>query len=47
MVYWVNVFYKYVIPITIGGMFLFVLIDASGRLIRRFRKGRARSEGRY
>lgn len=41
LVYWVNVFYRYLIPITIGGMIVFVLIDAGGRIIRRFRKGRA------
>jgi predicted CXXCH cytochrome family protein len=40
LVYWVNVFYRFVIPITIGGMVVFVLIDAGGRVIRRFRKGR-------
>lgn len=41
LVYWVNVFYRYLIPITIGGMILFVLIDAGSRIIRRFRNGRA------
>jgi len=39
MVYWVNVFYKYLIPITIGGMIVFVLVDAGGRITRRLRKG--------
>ncbi len=39
-VYWVNVFYRFLIPITIGGMIVYVLIDASGRIIRRFRRGR-------
>jgi predicted CXXCH cytochrome family protein len=37
LVYWVNLFYRFLIPITIGGMVLFVLIDAGGRIIRRFR----------
>ena len=40
LVYWVNVVYKFLIPITIGGMLLFVLIDGGGRVIRRLRKGR-------
>jgi predicted CXXCH cytochrome family protein len=40
LVYWVNVFYRFLIPITIGGMVAFVLIDAGGRIIRRLRKGR-------
>ena len=46
LVYWVNVFYKYVIPITIGGMLVFVFIDAGSRTIRRIRKGRAHTKGR-
>ena len=37
LVYWVNLFYRFLIPITIGGMILVVLIDAGGRIIRRFR----------
>jgi len=41
LVYWVNVFYRFLIPVTIGGMLLFVLIDAGSRIIRRLRKGRA------
>lgn len=41
IVYWVNVFYWIIIPVTIGGMVVFVLIDAGGRVIRRFRKRRA------
>lgn len=40
LVYWVNVFYRFLIPITIGAMVLFVLIDACSRLIRRFRSKR-------
>ena len=39
LVYWVNLFYKLLIPSTIGGMVVFVLIDAAGRVIRRVRKG--------
>jgi hypothetical protein len=39
LVYWVNVFYRFLIPIAVGGMILFVLIDAGSRMIRRFRKG--------
>jgi predicted CXXCH cytochrome family protein len=39
LVYWVNLFYGFLIPIAIGGMILFVLIDAGGRIVRRFRKG--------
>jgi len=41
MVYWINMFYKFLIPTTIGGMVVFVIIDAGGRIIRRLRKGRA------
>lgn len=41
LVYWINVFYKFLIPVTIGGMVVFVLIDAGGRIIRRLRNGRA------
>lgn len=37
MVYWVNMFYRFLIPITIGGMLVFVLIDAGGRIVRRLR----------
>lgn len=40
LVYWVQLFYRFLIPITIGGMILFVLIDAGGRIIRRFGKRR-------
>jgi predicted CXXCH cytochrome family protein len=40
LVYYVTLFYRYVIPITIGGMILFVLIDAGGRIVRRTRKNR-------
>jgi predicted CXXCH cytochrome family protein len=40
LVYYVNLFYQLLIPITIGGMILFVLGDASGRIIRRCRKRR-------
>jgi nitrate/TMAO reductase-like tetraheme cytochrome c subunit len=41
LVFYVNLFYKYVIPMTIGGMLLFVFIDAGGRVIRRLRKDHA------
>ncbi len=41
LVYYVTLFYRFLIPITIGGMLLFVLIDAGGRIIRRIRRGRA------
>ncbi len=40
IVYYANQFYRFLIPITIGGMILFVIIDASGKIIRRFRKNR-------
>jgi hypothetical protein len=40
LVYYVTLFYRYLIPITIGGMILFVLIDAGGRIVRRTRKNR-------
>jgi predicted CXXCH cytochrome family protein len=47
LVYYVTLFYRILIPVTIGGMVLFVLIDAGGRIVRRSRKGRARiAEGR-
>jgi predicted CXXCH cytochrome family protein len=41
LVYYVNLFYRILIPVTIGGMVLFVIIDAGGRMIRRIRKGRS------
>ncbi|MBN1570066.1 MAG: cytochrome C [Acidobacteria bacterium] len=41
LVYYVNLFYRFLIPITIGAMVLFVIIDAGGKIVRRFRKGRA------
>ncbi|MBN2243440.1 MAG: cytochrome c3 family protein [Acidobacteria bacterium] len=40
LVYFTDLFYRFLIPITIGGMALFVIIDAGGRIIRAFRKGR-------
>jgi len=40
IVYYANQFYRYLIPITIGGMILFVFIDAVGRIARRFRSRR-------
>jgi predicted CXXCH cytochrome family protein len=41
LVYWVNMFYRILIPVTIGGMILFVLIDAGSRIIRRVRRKRS------
>ncbi len=41
LVYFVDLFYGLLIPITIGGMALFVAIDAAGRIIRRVRNKRA------
>jgi hypothetical protein len=41
LVYWINVFYRFLIPSTIGGMVVFVLVDAGGRIVRRFRRRRA------
>jgi len=41
LVYYVNLFYWILIPVTIGGMVLFVLIDAGGRMARRFRRNRS------
>lgn len=41
LVYYVNLFYRILIPVTIGGMLLFVMIDAGGRIARRVRKRRA------
>jgi predicted CXXCH cytochrome family protein len=40
LVYYVNLFYRILIPATIGGMALFVLIDAGGRIVRRSRRKR-------
>jgi predicted CXXCH cytochrome family protein len=40
LVYYVTLFYRYLIPLTIGGMALFVLIDAGGRVVRRIRRNR-------
>lgn len=46
MVYWVDVFYRVLIPVTIGGMLLFVAIDAGSRAARRFpRRPRAKGKG--
>ncbi len=41
LVYYVNLFYQILIPAVIGGMALFVLVDAGSRIVRRVRKGRA------
>ena len=40
LVYYVNLFYKFFIPITLGGMALLVVMDASRTLINRTRKRR-------
>ncbi|HEX9115937.1 MAG TPA: cytochrome c3 family protein [Anaerolineae bacterium] len=39
LVYYVNLFYKILIPAVIGGMLLFVLLDAVRRILDRFQKG--------
>jgi len=41
LVYFVTLFYKFLIPITIGGMALFVVVDYGGRVLRRIRNKRA------
>ena len=38
IVYYVNLFYKFLIPAVIGAMALFVLVDAIHRIIRRFQR---------
>jgi hypothetical protein len=38
LVYYVNLFYKILIPAVIGGMLLFVGLDAFSRLMRRMRR---------
>ena len=40
LVYYVNLFYRILIPVTIGGMVLFVMLDAGGRVVRRLRRSR-------
>jgi hypothetical protein len=45
LVYWVNVFYRFLIPITIGGMLVFVLVDAGGRIVRRLRREHVNGKG--
>jgi len=42
LVYYVNLFYQILIPVTIGGMALFVIIDAGSRVTRRFVKNRGK-----
>jgi len=37
-VYYVNLFYTIFIPVVIGGMLAFVLLDAARRLVNRFQK---------
>ena len=43
LVYYVNLFYAIFIPAVIGGMALFVLLDAGRRILNRFRRARAGS----
>jgi predicted CXXCH cytochrome family protein len=45
LVFYVNLFYRILIPATIGGMLLFVFIDTGGRIIRRFRRKGSRASG--
>jgi hypothetical protein len=40
LVYYVNLFYKYFIPLTLGGMALLVVMDAGRMLVNRSRKKR-------
>jgi hypothetical protein len=42
LVYYVNLFYRILIPATIGGMLLYVLVDAGSRVVRRSRRRRSR-----
>jgi predicted CXXCH cytochrome family protein len=37
LVYYVNLFYRIIIPATIGGMLVFVFFDAGSRIVRRIR----------
>ena len=41
LVYYVNLFYRILIPAVIGGMALFVMLDAARRVYNRFRRPRA------
>lgn len=41
LVYYVNLFYRYFVPIVLGGMALFVAIDIVGRTVRRARHNKA------
>ncbi len=38
LVYWVNLFYRILIPVTIGAMLVWVLMDLAKKLISRRRK---------
>ncbi|MBN1568615.1 MAG: cytochrome c3 family protein [Acidobacteria bacterium] len=38
LVYYINLFYRVLIPVTIGGMTIFVLMDATGRIRRYYRR---------
>ena len=44
LVYYVNLFYKYFIPLTLGGMALLVVMDAGRMLVNRSRKRRKSGE---
>ncbi len=43
LVYYVHLFYRILIPMTIGGMVVYVAMDASSRIIRRWRRRRSGS----
>jgi predicted CXXCH cytochrome family protein len=45
LVFYVNLFYRILIPATIGGMMLFVFVDAGARIIRRFRRKGSQASG--
>lgn len=45
LVYYVNLFYRILIPVTIGGMLLFVSLDAFGRTVRRFKRRSSKKDG--
>ncbi len=46
LVYYVNLFYKILIPAVIGAMALFVLLDAARRILNRFRRARPAAGGK-
>jgi predicted CXXCH cytochrome family protein len=45
LVYYVNLFYSILIPAVVGGMLLFVMLDAGRRILNRFQRRRARAGG--